>query len=666
MQSTREFSACTGTFVKVWWDTNPPRRDSRLVAGNADSIHIMWPGRLFARWVRIIIAGLLGIHVAVLAPSALAANTNLVLILDQEGGGRPARYAFLSGLRQALAKNLSGEYELSAEHLDTALYDQPSYRQSFATLLNAKYRGRKLAAIIALDPNSLDYMLEVRPGLWPEAPIIFTGIDEAEARRWAGQKNLTGVTIDIDLGSTLEAAIRLCPDARRIALVSSDQGSPFVHQELQAQAKRFASTGFECIQLRGLTLAETKHRVATLPSQTLILYHSVRFEGGYQVLAQRDALAELSFVSRSPIFSCEDIFIGFGTVGGSCKIYSRLGGEVAQRVVLAVRAGTAQGIPVARSVQHRLIFDWREMQRWGLDDSRLPPGSEVRFRPPGLWEGHREAVVITLVALVLQTGLVIALLVQRFRAVQTRRALREHREQLAHAGRVSALGQLASALTHELNQPLGAIRRNVEAAELFLQRDPPDYAEVRAIVADIFKDNLRAGEVIDRMRVLIKRRSPESNPLALGEIAKEAVGFIRSAAAVHKIDCELEIPSDLPLVQGDLVQVQQVLLNLMLNAMDAMNDIPLHDRRLLVSARLAEMGEVEVAVSDSGAGIPSDKLPRLFEPFFTTKPSGMGLGLAISRTIVETLGGRIWAENRPCGGACFRFTLPIFRNSATR
>ena len=612
------------------------------------------------------IASLVGIQVAVLTSSAFGAETNLVLVLDQEGGGRPARHAFLSGLRQALAKDLGGEYELSTENLDTGLYDQPSYRRRFATQLNAKYRGRKLAAIIALDPNSLDYMVEVRPGLWPEAPIIFTGLDEEEARRWAGQTNLTGVTINIDAGSTLEAAIRLCPDTRRIAFVSSDQGSPFVHKELQAQAERFASAGFECIQLRGLTLAETKRRVATLPVQTIILYQSVRFEGEYQVLAQRDALAELSFVSRSPLFSCEDIFIGFGTVGGSCKVYSTLGGEVAQRVALAVRAGTAQGITVAKHVQHRLIFDWREIQRWGLDDSRVPPGSEVRFRPPTVWEAYREAVVIALGALVLQTALIVALLVERFRKRQAQRALREHREQLAHAGRISALGQLASTLTHELNQPLGAIRRNVEAAELFLQREPPDYAEVRAIVADIFKDNLRAGEVIDRMRVLIKRRNPESNPLPMGEIAKEAVTFVRAAAAVQKIDCELEFPSDLPMVQGDRVHVQQVLLNLMLNAMDAMKDTPPQDRRLLLSARLAESGQVEVAVSDSGPGIPGDKLLRLFEPFFTTKPNGLGLGLGISRTIVETLGGRIWAENRPCGGACFRFTLPTFRNRATR
>jgi signal transduction histidine kinase len=611
------------------------------------------------------VAGLLVICFSILEAPANASDADWVLILDQEAGSRPAYHALLSGLQQALAKNVGREVQLSVEHLDTEAHDKPDYRRSFTADLNAKYRGRKLAALIALDADSLDYLLEARSVLWPQVPVIFTGIDQEAAKRFAGQTNLTGIAADLDVGSTLDAAIRLCPDTRRIAFIFNDRGPSMTHLAVRAQAERFASAGFECIQLRNLSLAETKHRVATLPPQTIVFFQSVLIQGGFQVLAQRDVLAELSFVTRAPIFSGRDLFMGFGTVGGACLVYSDLAAELVQRVGLAIRLKSAQDLPVTQSAARRLVFDWREMQRWGIEDSRVPSGSEVRFGPRSMWEEYREAVLITLAALVLQTGLIIALLVQRYLKRQAQRALRDHREQLAHAGRVSALGQLASALTHELNQPLGAIRRNVEAAELFLQRDPPDYAEVRAILADILKDDIRAGDVIDRMKVLLKRRNPESKPLALDKIAKEVVTFIRPDAAVRKIDCELEIPADLPTAQGDRVHVQQVLLNLMLNGMDAMKDTPLDNRRLLVSARVAEKGEVEVAVADSGSGIPADKLPRLFEPFFTTKPGGMGMGLAISRTIVEALGGRIWAENRPCGGACFRFTLPILRNGAT-
>ena len=233
-----------------------------------------------------------------------------------------------------------------------------------------------------------------------------------------------------------------------------------------------------------------------------------------------------------------------------------------------------------------------------------------------------------------------------------------HRDELAHVSRVSMMGQLASALAHELNQPLGAILRNAEAAELFLQASPPDLQEVRVILADIRKDDQRAGEVIDRMRALLKRRESHWSELDLNAVTEEVAGLLRFDAEARRVKLTLELSRSVPGVRGDRVQLQQVLLNLILNAMDAMNGCEAGRRCVAVCVRPREE-EVEVAVSDSGHGILTDNVKRLFEPFFTTKTSGMGLGLAISRTIIEVHGGRLWAENNPEGGATFRFTLPI-------
>jgi C4-dicarboxylate-specific signal transduction histidine kinase len=236
--------------------------------------------------------------------------------------------------------------------------------------------------------------------------------------------------------------------------------------------------------------------------------------------------------------------------------------------------------------------------------------------------------------------------------------LQQVRGQLAHAGRVSMMGQLASALAHELNQPLGAILRNAEAAEMFLQRATPDLDEVRAIVADIRRDDQRAGEVIERLRALLKRRDIESHPLPVNDLLSEVVALVRADASARGVMIEIITQPDLPLVRGDRVHLQQVLINLVINAMDALTDMKLVDRRVTVSAQRDGPGFVEVAVSDTGHGIASDKLPQVFDPFFTTKPHGMGMGLPISRTIIEAHGGRIMAANGPDGGAVFRFTLP--------
>jgi two-component system, LuxR family, sensor kinase FixL len=234
----------------------------------------------------------------------------------------------------------------------------------------------------------------------------------------------------------------------------------------------------------------------------------------------------------------------------------------------------------------------------------------------------------------------------------------QQRNELAHVGRVSTMGQLASALAHELSQPLGAILRNAEAAELFIQSDPPDLEEVRAILADIRQDDQRAGEIIDHMRALLKRRGLERVPLNLAEVVEEVVPLVQPDAVSRRVRLEIEVPKKLPPVHGDRVHLQQVLLNLILNGMDAMSELPTEARRLQVRARRADAGTIEVAVADTGRGVPADKLARLFEPFFTTKPQGMGLGLPISSTIIQAHGGRIWAENSPAG-ATFFFTVPV-------
>ena len=241
---------------------------------------------------------------------------------------------------------------------------------------------------------------------------------------------------------------------------------------------------------------------------------------------------------------------------------------------------------------------------------------------------------------------------------QAEMEIRQQRAELAHVSRVSTLGQLTAALTHELNQPLGAILRNAEAAELFLQNERPDLNEIRAILADIRKDDQRAGQVIERMRSLLKRRSLVSDPLDLREVVTDTIALVRPDLQVREVKLTLEMQDHLPLVLGDRVHLQQVLLNLILNGLDAMSTTPAEERALTVRVRQKVPGWLEVAVSDGGSGFAPESA-NLFEPFYTTKPGGMGMGLAISRTIIEAHGGKIQAENHEAGGgATFTFTLP--------
>jgi len=242
---------------------------------------------------------------------------------------------------------------------------------------------------------------------------------------------------------------------------------------------------------------------------------------------------------------------------------------------------------------------------------------------------------------------------------QAESELQHNRQELAHVTRISTMGELAASLAHELNQPLTAILSNAQAAQRFMAANPADLEEVREILKDIVQDDSRASEVIQRMRALVKKEEVAFVPLDLGEVIRDVARLVQSDAGLLNVDVALELNFGLPLVRGDRVQLQQVVLNLMLNAFDAMKDCLVNERQVVLQAEQDGARMTKVTVRDRGPGVRGDKLEKIFQPFYTTKRDGLGMGLSISRSIIEDHGGRLWAENNPDRGATFCFTLPV-------
>jgi len=343
-------------------------------------------------------------------------NSALSILVVEQGDNRPTFLDFMPRLRQALTAKLSSHVVIYRENLDLAHFGEDGYRTGLENWLSNKYHGRKLDAIVASGGTSIDFILKARPKLWPQVPVIAIETKELETTLLAGQTNVSGIAIDTDVLGTLTAALQLCPDTRRIAFVSSTEINI---PELQAsdfkKAKDFSANRFEFIPMVGLTMDETKQRLATLPPNTIVFYDDIWMDASGQIFVPRDALEELSSVSRAPIFSYSDSYIGFGMTGGSCIANRTLATEAANHIAAVIRAGNASSVPDLQNVSRRLVFDWRQMRRHGLNEKNLPAGSEIRSRQSTVWESYHRMVIITAAILFVQSLLIAALLLQRRR-----------------------------------------------------------------------------------------------------------------------------------------------------------------------------------------------------------------------------------------------------------
>ncbi|CDY76340.1 Signal transduction histidine kinase [Caballeronia glathei] len=360
--------------------------------------------------------------------------------------------------------------------------------------------------------------------------------------------------------------------------------------------------------------------------------------------------------------------------------------DTLERLPLAILIANADGrIELVNAVTEKL-FGYARAEMIGLAADMLVPGmsgadagrgvltnggpSAPAAEPPSVMlplfarrkDGSRFLADVALNVISSEhTRLKLAVVIDR----TDRYELQRNRQELAHLTRVSALGELAASLAHELNQPLTAILSNVQAAQRFMMSDPINLDEVREILQDLVEDNNRASEILRRIRALVKKGELELVPLSLASVIGDVALLVHSDAIVRAVRVSLDVDPGLPLVRGDKVQLQQVVLNLLLNAFDAMEGGTGQDREVAVSASLEPAGMVRIAVRDRGPGLTSDRLEQIFKPFYTSKRDGLGLGLSISRSIVEMHGGRIWAENNADCGATFHFTLPTGDAAAT-
>ena len=577
-----------------------------------------------------------------------------VLILYPYGERIAATTEAGEAVRTRLLDATEGKIDLFSEFLDLSRFPEAEHVRRMARYLSAKYADRRPDVVIALGEESARFISANRKDLADSARIIVAGFSRSTAEEMDLPSDVVGAFSEFHIAKTAEMARGLQPEARHLFIIGGS--SDFDRSWLATARADLAafSKDYETTYLEDLTIDEFTRRAAEFPRDSIVLALTIFKDRTGRNFIPREAIKQISKTASAPIYGPYPTYIDYGVVGGNVVTFESLRMTAADLAVDAIA-----GKPIShRESPQSYVADARQLQRWGLSEENLPPGAIQMFKEPSFWEQHWLATVAALAIITAQGTVIAGLLVERRRRRAAETESRHRLLEVVHLNQSATAGALSASIAHELNQPLGAIRSNAEAAAVILRSERPDLELIEQILVDIQDDDQRAHDVISRMRGLLKKRGEiDWQEFDLNEVTTSAIRILRGEAERRSVVVSSsQTPRQLP-VRADRVHVQQVILNLATNAMDAMLEGT--ERRLMLDTALTKDSKVELSISDTGRGIPDEQLASVFEPFYTTKPTGTGLGLSIARAIVETYGGKIWAANRPEGGAVFRVVLPL-------
>jgi len=606
--------------------------------------------RAYALLLALALAG------ALLAAPAQARKN--VLLLFDEDNDLPGLAVINRSVRETFRARLGDEVEFYSESLQLSQFDQPGHDLRLRDHFRRKYQGRQLDLIVAVMEPSLDFLVRHGEAAFGSVPVVFCGLDPSDINRKMLRENMTGVLVQRTFAPTLDIALELQPDARRLYMVG---GTSRFDRQIQAIARRELQPYEERLRITWLTslpVEQLLKTVSTLPPDSIIYFLTVFTDGAGKAFTPHGVLTQITAVANAPVYVAVDQYVGLGSVGG--HVYSvEAHGEQAATIGLRVLSGEKPlAIPVIAQTAQKNIFDWRQLRRWQLDEKQLPPGSVLEYRARSLWDVYRWYILAGVVLFLLQSALVLGLLVNRARRRRAEMEAARQRGELAHALRVTTLGEMTASFAHEISQPLTAITANAEAARALLARDREN-PEIAEALADMAADARRATETILRLRALFRKEATALAPLDMNALVDDVLRLLAGNLRSRHIAIDFARADGLPQVLGDPIQLRQVIINLLVNAEEAIAVAGNGPREIHVQTRRLDERRVGITVRDTGTGYAGGDLEQMFEHFATTKPRGLGMGLAICRSIVEAHGGIVWAERNPDRGLTLHVDLPV-------
>jgi signal transduction histidine kinase len=594
-----------------------------------------------------------------------------VLVLHSFRNSLPVNTDWYTGIVRGFASATDLRVDMDIEALDLTRFSDPGYIAGLLEVYRRKYVGNSPDLIIPTYTPALEFLLDHGRDLFPGVPVVFCDADSRFVNARAIPRNVTGITSSPDIAGTAGLALRLHPDAQGIAVIV---GSHALDRLFERRARRDLQPFEDRVALtwlRGMPFEELLAAVQRLPRDTPILYVLELEDRAGESLFPFYTTSRLEGVANAPIYGLWDTLIGHGIMGGRLITIEDDGFQAAQMGVRILRGENRATIPIVFRNANSTIVDGRELTRWHIDEDRLPADTQIRYRQLSVWEEHRTAITTGVLIIVAQGLMIIALMLHRRRLREAQATLTDEyrrrtqaealaarlRGRLARFSRERSLGTMATSISHEINQPLIAIQNYAQAAKQRLQSNVDDKPKLIKLFAKIEGQAERAGAITQRVRSLVNANEPHLTPTSLSPLVEEVIRMMGPETESRGCRITCRSSGDLPLVLADPLQVQLVLVNLLHNAMKSICSGDQYDKRVSVDLHPINDEEARISVADRGPGIPPDRVADIFEPLYSGSSGGMGMGLAISRTIIDAHGGRLWYEPNPAGGAIFRFTL---------
>jgi len=603
--------------------------------------------------------------------AAAADEPYRVLVLHSFRNSVPVNADWHHGLVRGFASVPGLDVEIDTEAPNLAHLSEPEKLDALRNFYRINYQDRKPQLIVSTYTPALQLLLAHGDDLFPGVPIVFVGADERVVSSRNLRPNITGITGFADIAGTLELVLRIHPDTEQVAVIVGSGPVDKRFEDDAREAFRPFEGRVEFAWLQGLPVEELAKAAAGLPRRTVILYLVQTEDRAGRSYVPRTVLQTLSSAAKAPVYGLWDSLLGHGIVGGRMAMVEEDGFQAARIAVRILRGESPGTIPVDFRKLNPAVMDGREMVRWKIDENRLPADVRIVSRPQSAWEERRTEIMVIISVVAVQGLLIAGLLRSRRRLERSQTALRDEyarraeaetlagrfRGRLARFSKERSLGTMATSISHEINQPLIAIQNYAQAARRRLESDAVDKSKLIELVAKIEGQAERAGAITQRVRELMASSNPALRPTPPCPLIEEVIRNIEPEAEHRgcRIDCRPD--AGVPSVLADSLEVQLVLVNLLQNAMQSVCSGVQYDRRIAVDVREIAKHEVQVSVTDRGPGVLPDEVAEIFETLHSGRSSGLGMGLTISRAIIESHGGKLWYEPNPAGGAIFRFTL---------